>query len=61
MKRSVRKRVNLVSIEIALIVITFVIFLPILLGITMSIQPPESVFAFPPNLFPTGFHCRNYT
>jgi len=61
MKRSVRKRVNLVSIEIALIVITFVIFLPILLGITMSIQPPESVFAFPPKLFPTGFHWRNYT
>jgi len=61
MKRSVRKRVNLISIEIALIVITFVIFLPILLGITMSIQPPESVFAFPPKLFPTGFHWRNYT
>lgn len=52
---------NLISIEIALLIIAFIIFLPILLGITMSIQPPESVFSFPPKLFPTAFHWENYT
>jgi len=61
MKRSVRKRVNLICIETALFAVSFLIFMPILLGITMSIQPPESVFSFPPKLLPTGFQWQNYT
>jgi sn-glycerol 3-phosphate transport system permease protein len=26
----------------------------------MSLQPPQSVFSFPPKFYPTGFHWQNY-
>ncbi len=47
--------------EIGLIVISFIIFSPLLLALTMSLQTPESVFSYPPKFFPQSFHWENYT
>ncbi len=60
MRKSTRKKLNLFLIEATLILVSFIVFMPFILAITMSFQPPESVFAFPPKLFPTSFHWMNY-
>lgn len=59
-KRS-RKIVNTILIEIALIIFGIIMFAPIFLALTMSIQPPEFVFSYPPKILPRGFNLRNYT
>jgi len=59
-KRSTRIRVNTILIEITLVIVSFIVFLPIILAITMSLQPPEHVFSFPPKLFPRGFEIQNF-
>jgi len=60
MKKSTRKLLNTVIIEVVLISISFIFIMPLILAITMSLQPPQSVFSFPPKFFPTAFHIKNY-
>ena len=55
-----KKRINTIIIEILLIGVAFLFIMPIILAITMSLQPPESVFSFPPKFFPTAFQWQNY-
>jgi len=60
MRISSRKRLNTILIEITLIIVSFIIFMPIILAVTMSLQPPESVFSYPPRFFPDAFHWQNF-
>lgn len=61
MTKRTRKIVNTILIEIALIIFGIIMFAPIFLALTMSIQPPEFVFSYPPKILPRGFNLRNYT
>jgi len=56
-----KKLLDTTFTEIGLIVISFIIFSPLLLALTMSLQTPESVFSYPPKFFPQSFHWENYT
>lgn len=60
MKKSTRKLTNTLIIEVILIGVSFIFIMPIILAITMSLQPPESVFSFPPKFFPSAFYIKNY-
>lgn len=60
MKKSTRKIVNTVFVEIALIIFSIIMFAPIFLALTMSIQSSEFVFAYPPKILPRGFNIENY-
>lgn len=60
MKRSTKKTIKMIVVEILLILTSLLIFAPILLAIFMSIQPPEFVFAYPPKFLPKGFFVKNY-
>jgi len=60
MKISTKKRTDIIFTEIILITMSFIFVLPLILAITMSLQPPQSVFSFPPKFFPTGFNWKNY-
>jgi sn-glycerol 3-phosphate transport system permease protein len=55
-----KKRLDTVFTEIALIIISLVIFAPLILAITISFQTPESVFSYPPKLLPDQFYFQNY-
>lgn len=61
MTKRTRKIVNTILIELALIIFGIIMFAPIFLALTMSIQPPEFVFSYPPKILPRGFNLRNYT
>jgi sn-glycerol 3-phosphate transport system permease protein len=43
-----------------LIVVSFIFVLPLILAFTMSLQPPQAVFSFPPKILPVGIHLQNY-
>ncbi|MGQ9855501.1 MAG: carbohydrate ABC transporter permease [Fervidobacterium sp.] len=60
MKKSTRRLVNTIFVEIALIIFSIIMFAPIFLALTMSIQSSEFVFAYPPKIFPRGFNIENY-
>jgi sn-glycerol 3-phosphate transport system permease protein len=51
---------NTILSETVLIIVSFIFILPLILAVIMSIQPPQSVFSFPPKFYPTGFHWQNY-
>ncbi len=55
-----KKRIDTVLTEIALIIISLIVFAPLLLAITISFQTPDSVFSYPPKFFPTSFYYENY-
>ncbi|HEY8541071.1 MAG TPA: carbohydrate ABC transporter permease [Pseudothermotoga sp.] len=60
MKKSKRKLVKIIVVEILLLISSLIIFAPIFLALVMSIQPPEFVFAYPPKFLPQGFFTKNY-
>jgi len=60
MKVSVKKRTDVIISEIVLIVVSFIFILPLILAFTMSLQPPQAVFSFPPKILPVGIHLKNY-
>jgi len=60
MKISTKKKTDVIFTEIILIIMSFIFVLPLILAVTMSLQPAKSVFSFPPKFFPTGFHWQNY-
>lgn len=57
---SSRKRMNTIIIEIVLIIVSFIFIMPLILAITISLQPPAGVFSYPPKFFPTAFEWKNY-
>jgi len=60
MKISTQKRIDMIISEAVLIVVSIVFILPLILALTMSIQPPHAVFSFPPKILPQGFNLQNY-
>jgi len=60
MKISTKKRTDVIISEIILIVVSFIFVLPLILAFTMSLQPPQAVFSFPPKILPVGVHLQNY-
>ena len=60
MKISTQKRTDVIVSEAILIIVSLVFILPLILALTMSIQPPHVVFSFPPKILPRGFHLQNY-
>lgn len=60
MKISTKKRTDIIVSEIILIVVSFIFVLPLILAFTMSLQPPQAVFSFPPKIIPVGIHLQNY-
>jgi len=60
MKISTKKRTDVIISEIILIVVSFIFILPLILAFTMSLQPPQAVFSFPPKILPVGIHLQNY-
>jgi len=60
MKISTKKRTDVIISEMILIVVSFIFVLPLILAFTMSLQPPQAVFSFPPKILPVGIHLQNY-
>ncbi len=60
MKKSTKKRLRVVIIEILLVVIALIVLLPILLALSMSLKSPGEVFSFPPTLLPHKLYFQNY-
>jgi len=60
MRVSTKKRTDVIISETILIVVSFIFILPLILAFTMSLQPPQAVFSFPPKIFPVGIHLKNY-
>jgi sn-glycerol 3-phosphate transport system permease protein len=60
MKISTKKRTDIIISEIVLVVVSFIFILPVILAFTMSLQPPQAVFSFPPKILPVGIHLQNY-
>ncbi len=61
MRRSKRKLLKVIIVEVLLLIFSLLIFAPIFLALVMSIQPPEFVFAYPPKFLPQGFYVKNYS
>jgi len=55
-----KRTVHVIIKEVALIVITIIMLLPILLSITMSFETPSEVFTYPPRIFPNTLYFGNY-
>jgi len=60
MKMSTKRRINTIVSEIILIFVSFIVMMPVILAITMSLQTPTEVFSFPPKLFPSSFYLGNF-
>jgi len=60
MRKSRKKLITMLVAEAILIVFTVIVTLPLFLAITISLQKPETVFSYPPKLFPRSFHWQNY-
>lgn len=60
MRISTQKRTDVIISEAILIIVSLIFILPLILALTMSIQPPHVVFSFPPKILPRGFHLQNY-
>jgi len=60
MTKTTKKRLNVIFSEIVLIIVSLIFILPIILAVTMSLQPSESVYSYPPKFLPTEFHWQNY-
>ncbi len=60
MTKKTKKRIRVVLVEIALVIMSLAILLPILLAITMSLKTPGEVFSYPPKIFPHTFYFKNY-
>ncbi len=60
MTKRTKRTLRVVVVEIALIVMSIAILLPILLAITMSFKTSGEVFSYPPKIFPHTFYFQNY-
>ncbi len=60
MKISSKKKINYVLIEIGLIIVSIIMFLPFFLAISMSFMSEVEVFSYPPKFFPSQINFKNY-
>ena len=60
MKISTQKKTDMIVSVTVLGMISIIFILPLILALTMSIQPPNAVFSFPPKILPQGFNLHNY-
>lgn len=55
-----RRTAGKVLMHALLIFLSFIVLMPLLLGISISFQPRSQVFSYPPSFFPTSFYLGNY-
>jgi sn-glycerol 3-phosphate transport system permease protein len=60
MKMSSKKKLNYVLIEIGLIIVAIIMFLPFFLAISMSFMSEVEVFSYPPKFLPSQINFKNY-
>ena len=60
MRKSRKDLLNKTLTHLLLIVISFVVLMPILLAISVSFQPRNQIFSYPPSLIPNRFYFGNY-
>jgi len=60
LKKSRRKLLKVIFAEIALIIITIVVSMPLFLALSISFQTQKEVFSFPPKIFPKSLYFGNY-
>ena len=60
MKISSKKKLTYVLIEIGLIIVSLIMFMPFLLAIFISFMEPTEVFTYPPKIFPSKINFGNY-
>lgn len=60
MNKKTKKRIKISSSYILLIVVSFLVIMPILLAISMSLQTPGDAMSFPPKLFPKNIYWGNF-
>ncbi len=58
MRKSTREKVNYVFVELGLIIVSFFMFLPFILAISMSFMEPTEVFSYPPKFFPSSINLK---
>src|SRR5690554_2273866 len=55
-----RRTAGKVLMHALLIFLSFIVLMPLLLGISISFQPRSQVFSYPPSFLPTSFYLGNY-
>lgn len=55
-----RKKINILLNHLLLVIISFIILMPILLALSISMQPREETFSYPPMFFPSRLNIDNY-
>lgn len=60
MRKSRKELLNKIFTHLLLMVISFVVLMPILLAVSVSFQPRNQIFSYPPSLIPNRFYFGNY-
>ncbi|CEP77766.1 MAG: carbohydrate ABC transporter permease [Defluviitoga tunisiensis] len=60
MKISSKKKINYVLIEVGLIIVSIIMFLPFFLAVSMSFMSEVEVFSYPPKFLPSQINFKNY-
>ncbi|TDO95159.1 carbohydrate ABC transporter membrane protein 2 (CUT1 family) [Halanaerobium saccharolyticum] len=60
MRKSRKDFLNKLFIHLLLIVISFIVLMPILLALSVSFQPRDQIFSYPPSLIPERLYFDNY-
>ncbi|MDN5345735.1 glycerol-3-phosphate ABC transporter permease [Petrotoga miotherma DSM 10691] len=60
MRKSTREKANYIFVELGLIIVSFFMFLPFILAISMSFMEPTEIFSYPPKFFPSSINFKNY-
>lgn len=55
-----KKALHILGWHILLGGASLIVLLPILIGFSISLQPHDQIFTYPPSLFPRNFHFANY-
>jgi len=60
LKISSKKKINYVLIEVGLIIVSIIMFLPFFLAVSMSFMSEVEVFSYPPKFLPSQINFKNY-
>ncbi|MEC9489401.1 MAG: carbohydrate ABC transporter permease [Halanaerobiales bacterium] len=60
MRKSRKDFLNKLFTHLLLIVISFIVLMPILLALSVSFQPRDQIFSYPPSLIPDKLYFDNY-
>lgn len=60
MRKSRKDLLNKIFTHLLLMAISFVVLMPILLAISVSFQPRNQIFSYPPSLIPNRLYFGNY-